>query len=350
VSADRPVGWAFVGAGRHAHLWLGPALAGAKNAAAVGVWSRDPAHAADFAAEFGIARTYTALQQLLADPDIEAVVVSTPNSLHASHALAALQAGKHVLVEKPMATCIEDAQALVRAARETDRRLGVGFHLRHNVLVQAAQQRVARGAIGILQYVSAQFNLVSSPPPRVAIPHANWKRDAEQMGGAGALMGLGVHLIDLVRYLVGQEVIGVSAVATWATAESPLESFAQVLLEFPEAQTHLVYGGSFPLSRNDVVLYGSSGRLTLDGVVDVLSGGALEVALPDGAGGQRLERWAPAVPDHYRAEIEAFGEALRSDAPFAADGVDGLRAVEVASAVIAAQRSGQRVPVQPGLP
>ena len=114
------------------------------------------------------------------------------------------------------------------------------------------------------------------------------------MGGAGALMGLGVHLIDLVRHLVGQEVIGVSAVASWATAESPLESFAQVLLEFPGAQTHLVYGGSLPLSRNDVVLYGGSGRLTLDGVVDVLSGGALEVALPDGAGGQRLERWAPA--------------------------------------------------------
>jgi predicted dehydrogenase len=101
MSADRPVGWAFVGAGRHARLWLGPALASAKNAAVVGAWSRDPAHAADFAAELGIPKVYTDLEQALGELDVAAVVISTPNSLHAAHALAALRAGKHVLVEKP---------------------------------------------------------------------------------------------------------------------------------------------------------------------------------------------------------------------------------------------------------
>jgi predicted dehydrogenase len=182
------------------------------------------------------------------------------------------------------------------------------------------------------------------------MPHAAWKRDLEQMGGAGALMGLGVHLIDLVRCLVGQEITGVSAMAAWTAPDSLLETFAQVSLELPGAQAHLVYGGSFPLSRNNVTVHGTSGRLTLEGVVDVVSRGELELALLDGVGGQRLERWAPIVPDHYQSEIEAFGEAVRSvrsGKPFAADGVDGLRAVEVASAVIAAQRSGERTAVQP---
>jgi predicted dehydrogenase len=183
---------------------------------------------------------------------------------------------------------------------------------------------------------------VSSPPPRLSIAHAAWKRDAEQMGGAGALMGLGVHVIDLVRYLTGREVAGVSASAAGMTADSPLESFAQVQLQLEGgAQAHLVYGGSFPLSRNDAIVYGSAGRLTLEATIDVASGGALEVAVSDATPpGVKIDRWQPVVADHYRAEIEAFQRGIHGGGAFEADGVDGLRAVEVATAIVESQRGG----------
>jgi 1,5-anhydro-D-fructose reductase (1,5-anhydro-D-mannitol-forming) len=321
-------------------------MANAANARAVSVWSRDPKHAAEFARTYGVERSHDSLTAALADPDVEAVLISTPNSLHAEHGLEALRAGKHVLVEKPMATSVDDAVALVRAAREAERRLGVGFHLRHNKLVQAAREHIAAGSLGAVQYVTAQFNLVSSPPPRLNIPHTPWKRDPVQIGGAAALMGLGVHVIDLVRCLTGQEVGAVSALASGITPESPLESFAQVLLDFGDGQAHLVYGGAFPLSRNDAVVYASRGRITLEGAIDVATGGALEIARPDRIGGTRLESWQPSLPEHYQAEIEAFGQAIRSGSEFHADGMDGLRAVEIASAVIDSQRTGKRVAIQ----
>jgi 1,5-anhydro-D-fructose reductase (1,5-anhydro-D-mannitol-forming) len=340
------VSWAFLGAGRHARLWLGPALVQARNARAVGVWSRDPAHAADFASAYGVERSYATLDEALADPEVEAVLISTPNNLHADHAMAAVRAGKHALVEKPFATTVSAARELARTADDEGRQLGVGFHLRHNTVAQAARDAIAAGKVGVVQYVSAQFNLISSPPPRLQIAHAPWKRDPDQIGGASALMGQGVHVIDLVRSLVGREVVSVSAFAAGSTAESPLESFAQVLLDFGGPQAHLVYGGAFPLSRNDVVVYGSEGRLTLENVVDVVSSGVLELARPDGQGGVRIEGWRPGVPDHYVAQIEAFGRAIRNGESFSADGWDGVRSVEIASAVIISQRTGQRVAIE----
>jgi 1,5-anhydro-D-fructose reductase (1,5-anhydro-D-mannitol-forming) len=342
------VGWALVGAGRHAELWTGPALTAAANARTVGVWSRDGARAGAFAARYGIPRVYATIEEALADPAVDAVYISTPNSLHAAHAIAAVRAGKHVLVEKPMATTVADATAMVRAADAAGVRLGVGFHLRHHPLHEEARRRVGAGALGELLYATAQFNLVSAPPPRVAIPHAPWKRDPEQIGGAGALPGFGVHVLDLLRWLSGQEVATVSATAADRTSEQPLEGFGQVTLEFGGGlQAHVVYGGRFPLSRNDVVLYGSKGRLIAADTIDVATGGTLQVSVPDESAGRRDETWRPewrSEPvDHYRRQFEAFGRTVEGEAPFGADGRDGLRSVEVARAVIESYDSGRRV-------
>jgi 1,5-anhydro-D-fructose reductase (1,5-anhydro-D-mannitol-forming) len=255
-----------------------------------------------------------------------------------------MRAGKHVLCEKPMATSILDAVEMLRVAHATGRILGVGFHLRHNLVVEEVEQKVRAGIIGNVKYATAQFNLTSSPPPRLQIPHAIWKRDPEQMGGAGALMGMGVHLIDLLRFVVGSEVCAVQAAAVGMTQESPLESFGQVLLEFDSgAQAHLAYGGSFPLSRNDAVVYGERGRVIAKDVIDVATGGKLELLLIDDATGAGTEANQPAAVDHYQRQFEAFNNALLRGTPFRADGVDGLQAVQVACAIIQAQRSGQRV-------
>ncbi len=340
------VRWAFVGAGRHAELWIAPAVAGASNAEAVGVWSRQPENAAAFAARHGIPKVYSSLESAVADPSVDAVFVSTPNSLHGPHTLAALRAGKHVLCEKPMAVSVAEAREMVAAARSARVQLGLGFHLRHHELLVEARGRVESGDVGDILYATAQFNLTSSPPPRVNIPHAPWKRDPVQMGGAAALMGMGVHVVDVLRFLIGQEIVAVSAFAVDYRPELPLETFAQVLLEFDGgAQGHLSYGGRFPLSKNDIVLYGSKARIVAEGVVDVRTGGSLHVSVPDGPAGSRTETHQPVLVDNYQREIEAFSAAIETDEPFRASGVDGLRSVEVQTAIIESQRTGKRVSV-----
>jgi 1,5-anhydro-D-fructose reductase (1,5-anhydro-D-mannitol-forming) len=339
--------WAFIGAGRHVQLWIAPALERAENAEIVGVWSRQTETSRVLAERHRIPRVYQTLDEAVSDPNVDAVFVATPNSLHAEHGIAALRAGKHVLVEKPMAIETSQAIALVHAAREADRQLGVGFHFRHNQLLQEARRRIAARDVGEVFYATALFNLTSSPPPRFEIPHAPWKRDPSQIGGASALMGMGCHVLDLLRWLVGQEVVTVTAQSHGATPEQPLESFAQVIVEFADgAQGHVAYGGRFPLARNDVVVYGSQGRIVAEGVVDVATQGALSVTVPDGRTGIRSELYRPELTDHYQREVEAFSEAISSGQPFAASALDGLRSVEIQDAVIKSQRTGRRVKVE----
>jgi 1,5-anhydro-D-fructose reductase (1,5-anhydro-D-mannitol-forming) len=341
------VRWAFIGAGRHAELWIAPAIERAANAVAVGAWSRQRENAEAFAGRHDIGRVYGSLDEAVADPEVDAVFISTPNSFHAAHSIAALEAGKHVLVEKPMAVSLDEAQAMVAAARAADRQLGIGFHFRHNELIQDAQRRIAAGEIGDVQYARVQFNLVTSPPPRMEIPHAPWKRDPEQIGGAAALMGMGVHVLDLLRFLVGREIVSVSAFAVGVAPGQPLESFASVLLEFDGgAQGHVAYGGRFPLSQNDAVVYGSGGRVVAENVIDVVTGGTLHVSIPEGRTGARTASRRPEPVDHYQRQIEAFSRAVAEGVPFHASGEDGLRSVEVQMAVIESQRTGGRVAVQ----
>ena len=340
------VRWAFAGSGRHPRLWIAPAVAGAANAEAVGVWSKRRAQGEIFAAERGLSRVYDTFEELLADPTSDAVYIATPNNLHATHAIAALRADKHVLVEKPMASSIAEAQEMVTVARAQGLLLGVGFHLRHHALVVEARRRIVAGEIGEIQHVTAQFNLSSAAPPRLAIAHGAWKQDPEQMGGAGALFGMGVHLIDLVRCLTGQEIAAVTAVAGGMTPERPLESSGQALLEFAGgAQGHILYGGRFPLSRNDVVLYGTKGRLIGERLIDVSTTGSLEITWPEGTTGTRTEALHLDLVDHYQRQIEAFSEAIATKGSFAAAGEDGLRAVEVATAIIESHSSGRRITV-----
>lgn len=340
------VRWAFIGAGRHAELWIAPALEGAANAEPVGVWSRQADNAGAFAARHQIPKIYPTLEEALADPNVDAVFISTPNNLHAPHTLAALQAGKHVLCEKPMSVSVGEAREMVLTAREAGLQLGLGFHLRHHQLLVEARRRVADGDVGAILYATAQFNLTSSPPPRMSIPHAPWKRDPDSMGGAAALMGMGVHVIDVLRFLLGQEIVSATALALDYRPEQPLESFAQVMLEFDGgAQGHLVYGGRFPLSKNDIVLYGESGRIVAESVVDVRTMGSLHVSVPDGPAGLRTDTHQPVLVDNYQREIEAFSAAIESGHPFRASGIDGLRSVEVQTAIIESQRTGRRVGV-----
>ena len=341
------VRWALIGAGRHPQLWLAPALQRAANAEIRGVWSRDVAHGRAFADRFGLSRVYDSIDSALADPVVDAVLIATPNALHARHAIAAFAAGKHVFCEKPMAVSVAEARAMVQAARKAERQLGIGFQLRHHQLLAEARRRIADGAIGEVIYLRGQFHRVSAPPNPVAIPHGAWKRDPDQMGGAGALMGLGVHVLDLLRFLTGREVAAVTAVTNGQTAEQPLESFAQVVLEFAGgAQGYAVYGGGFPLARNDVVIQGSQGQIVLDDVIDVTSQGVLHHTTPDGQGGTRTESIQLVLTDHYQRQFEAFGRAIETNGTFAADGIDGLRSVEIQTAVIESQRTGRRISLE----
>ena len=151
--------------------------------------------AAAFAAAHGCGEWTTDWEAAVQDPRVDAVVVGTPNSLHAAQVITSLRAGKDVLVDKPMATSQEDADAMIDEARAADRLLLVGHMFRYRDEVRALRRRVESGEFGAVSRTTAYGCHLDFGP-------SGWFLDVSRSGG-GALIDLGIHAIDTTRFVLG---------------------------------------------------------------------------------------------------------------------------------------------------
>ena len=216
------VGYAFMGRA-HSQAWrtvdrvfelpLRPRLAA--------ICGRDRAAAESAAARLGWAATETDWRALIARDDVQLIDIAAPGSLHAPIAIAALQAGKHVLCEKPLANTLAEAERMAAAADAafpSGARAMVGFNYRRVPALALARRLVEQGRIGPLRHVRAVYLqdwLVDPDSP------LTWRMQADR-AGSGALGDLGAHIVDLARFLTGDEITGVSAVSATFVEERPL--------------------------------------------------------------------------------------------------------------------------------
>jgi predicted dehydrogenase len=149
-----------------------------------------------FAKEHGIERVTTDWRELVSAPDVDVVVVCTPNALHAEQSIAALEAGKHVLCEKPMATSVGDGEAMLAAAERADRLLLVLHPWRHHDAVIAVRNAIAAGELGKVVRTHG-YGVHADWGP------SGWFTDPALAGG-GALVDMGIHAIDTARFLLGE--------------------------------------------------------------------------------------------------------------------------------------------------
>ncbi len=216
------VGYAFMGRA-HSQAWrtvdrvfdlpLRPRLAA--------ICGRDQAAAESAAARLGWAATETDWRALIARDDVQLIDIAAPGSLHAPIAIAALQAGKHVLCEKPLANTLAEAERMAAAADAafpSGARAMVGFNYRRVPALALARRLVEQGRIGTLRHVRAVYLqdwLVDPDSP------LTWRMQADR-AGSGALGDLGAHIVDLARFLTGDEITGVSAVSATFVEQRPL--------------------------------------------------------------------------------------------------------------------------------
>lgn len=197
----------FIGAGTIARTHMASARALGFDRLAVADPSRSAVEAA--ATDFGIQRCYADYRELLADPRIDAVVIATPNMLHAEQAVAALDAGKHVLLEKPMAPDTASAERIVAATRRAGRRLQMGMANRFKAGPQALRAHVRSGACGRIYAAEAAWYR------RRGIPGFGGWATTQALAGGGALLDIGVHMLDLALHLMDfPQPVAVSG-ATW---------------------------------------------------------------------------------------------------------------------------------------
>ena len=285
------------------------------------------------------AALFADFRELLSGSAVDAVVVTLPPALHATAAIAAFDAGKHVYLEKPIATTLDEARAVIAAWTRSGRIGMVGFNYRFHPLYQLAREHLRASRLGELVAVRTVFSSAARVLPA-------WKQDRQS--GGGALMELASHHVDLVHFLFEQPVVEVSALVR--SQQSDADS---VSLHLRLAGDLLVQ--SF-CSINAVAddrfdIYGRKGRLSIDRYA-----GTLAIGRPEHRDGrltraQRELRWLagaarrvirPAGEPSHGAALDAFVRAIRESRPAAPDLHDGYRSLAI---VDAAERSstGQAV-------
>ena len=216
------VGYAFMGRA-HSQAWrtVGRAFDLPVQPRLAAICGRSEAATRAAADRLGWAAVETDWRALIARDDVQLIDISAPGDLHAPIAIAALEAGKHVLCEKPLANTLDEAEAMTAAADAAypgGARAMVGFNYRRVPALALARRLVDEGRIGPLRHFRAVYLqdwLASADAPMT------WRMQAER-AGSGALGDLGAHIVDLARYLTGDEITGVSAVSETFIASRPL--------------------------------------------------------------------------------------------------------------------------------
>ncbi len=329
----KTIGWGLIGTGRIAEDRMLPGINAFKQNKLIGVVSRDPARAQDFAKRFGAQHAYTNFDDLLRNPDVDAVAIHTPNSLHCEEVLAAARAGKHVFCDKPMATTVADAERMVAACEKAGVTLGMNFHNRSMPGFIEAKRVVGSGEIGEVTVVE----LEASPGYRPGGTLSNWRVDPV-MSGLGTTMSIGVHVYDILRYILSAEVEMVSSF--FDTPRNVMEQTNMSTLRFTNGAIALVnVNEKSPLPYNDFVIHGTKGRITGKGLTRSRAGGVFEVATTDG---KTRSQEFPAINAHA-ACIGAFSQALLDGKPFSPSGIDGLRSMQLTEAMAKSAWDGVHV-------
>ncbi len=269
--------------------------------------------------------------------DVDAVIVSTPPSLHEEMTVTSLEAGKHVLCEKPLARTPDECRRMVAAAERTGKRLATGFNYRFYPSFKRARELLDSGVIGELDHIRSYggYSATSHNQP--------WVHDAATVGG-GALRDIGIHLIDLTRDFLG-DVVAVQGAASGRVWKYPgCEDNGFALLKNSKGNLAAVHASWTEWRRYQfrVEIYGTRGciRATCFPMMTQVvwageTGGRSQSKtdwFPRFALGEKLRSYRWVVVESFVEELAAFASSIRGEPSRVASGADGLRAVEIAFA------------------
>jgi predicted dehydrogenase len=327
----RKVSWGVLGAAKIGLEKVLPAMQRGEVARIDAIASRDLAKAQAAAKALGAARAYGSYEELLADPTIEAIYNPLPNELHVPWTIRALEAGKHVLSEKPIALDANEAQALVAARTRSGKLVAEAFMVRHHPQWRRAREIARSGAIGEVRAIQTFFayrlldadNIRNKPP------------------GGGALYDIGCYAILTARYVFGAEPTRVVA-SLDIDPKFGTDRLASALIEFPGGR-HLTFTCATQVQDYQrVAIVGEAGRVEVAVPFNALIDRPMRITVDSGAdlvgGGARNEEFP--VCDQYTLQGDAFSRAVLGEAPLEFPIEDAIANMRVIDAAFRSARRG----------
>ncbi|WP_152044830.1 Gfo/Idh/MocA family protein [Aureimonas psammosilenae] len=284
-----------------------PAMLKGEKSTVAALASRDGAKAKAAADRLGIARAYGSYEELLADPEIEAIYNPLPNHLHVPWTIKALEAGKHVLCEKPIAMSAEEAGQLVEASKRTGRLVAEAFMVRHHPQWRRVRELVGQGRIGEVRAIHTVFSYYLTDPENI--------RNQPEIGGGG-LYDIGCYAINTARFVFGAEpsrVVGAFDIDPAMKTDRMLTGIAEF-----SGSRHLGFTCATQLvPRQAVEVLGTKGRIAIEIPFNAPNDRPGRIVIDDGrdlvGGGAEVVEFP--VIDQYTLQGDAFSAAVRGEAP-----------------------------------
>ena len=332
----KKLGWAIVGLGSLSINEILPGFAKCEKSKVVALVSGHPDKANKLALRYGVSQeciyNYQNYDSIKDNPEVDVIYIVLPNGLHAEYAVRGLQAGKHVLTEKPMANTPAQCQQMIDAARKADRMLMVAYRCRYEPYNREAIRIARSGELGSIKVILADAGFNIGDPTQ-------WRLNKELAGG-GSLMDIGIYALQAARYLSGEEPIEVNA-TMFTTPNDPrfkeVEETINFQLRFPSgvlANCSSSYGYA---GQNHYRVVGTTGWLEMDPAT-VYRGLRMKVH----HGNITEERELPAR-DHFALEMDHMSTCVLEKREPLTPGEEGLRDLRIIMTIYEAARTGRTV-------
>ncbi len=332
------IGFGLVGCGMAGKVHA-EAIASIPGARLLAVCSRDERRVASFAAKFG-ATGYADYDRFLDHPGLRIVNVCTPSGLHAEQGVAAARAGLHVLVEKPIDTTLEKADALIDACDRAGVKLGVIFQSRFLPAAQRIKRAIDEGRLGRLMIGDAYVKWYRAPEY-----YAGSWRGAIATDGGGALINQAIHTVDLLRWMMGPVDAAFAMKAALRYPQIECEDTLVASLRFQNGALGVIEAATSakPGFKRRLEISGERGTVILDG--DAISCWAIDGEDEEAGGGEQITDGSsnPAAISNegHRRQIEDMMRAVVEDRPPMIDGREGRKSLEVVTALYESSVSGR---------
>ena len=331
----KPFGYAVVGIGGLTTNSILPAFASAKQAKIVGLVSGDLNKARQTGAKYGVPEsglyTYDTFDRIADNPEIDAIYIVLPNNMHAEYAIRGFKAGKHVLVEKPMANSTQECEAMIAAGKEANKLLSVGYRLRYEPYNQEMIRMAREQELGKSRAIVAEAGFNIGNPDQ-------WRLSKSAAGG-GSMMDIGIYALNAARYLSGEEPTEVVALESTDRNDprfKEVEDTVTFQMKFPSGVlASCVSSYSAPFNRYRV--HAEHGSFELEPALSY-SGIKMRVF----AGGKVEPREFPNV-NHFAAMMDDLASCAATGKTPRTDGKDGLNDVRIIEAIYESIETGKSV-------